>query len=128
MAAFRNDIGASSSPPPKCKVMPRPIATPYIFLKQLSPCKEAAREIHSSTEPRAKSPDLLETPPAGEGMKKDREDMRGRKVRGRGGQTPPCPLAASFKNKILKNKRTACVRVHAQIYEIFRWRPVCLWP
>lgn len=61
MAAFRNDIGASSSPPPKCKVMPRPIATPYIFLTQLPPCKEAAREMHSSTEPRAKSPDLLET-------------------------------------------------------------------
>lgn len=49
MAAFRNDTGASSSPPPKCKVMPRPIATPYIFLTQLPPRKEAAREMHSST-------------------------------------------------------------------------------
>lgn len=103
MATFHNDIGASSFSP-ESKVMPRPPAIPYILLAHLPTCKEAARETHSSIEPRAKAPHILETLLAGEGMKKrqERTGGKGKRRDGReeGGNLPMCPPAASLKNKI----------------------------
>lgn len=69
----------------------------------------------------------------GEEGRKDPGEKRGGE-----GSLPTCLPAAPFKEKQKKNRKkprasplAACERVrvcaHTQIYEIFRWCPVCLW-
>lgn len=95
---------------------------------QLPPCQEAARQ-HRSEGPR-----LLEMALAAEGMGEKKERREGAQARSE--ISPICPLQPPLKkSKISKNEEASRrlhvsmwerSQVHAQIYEIFRWCPMCL--